>query len=189
MPPPRKTHVLDQSQFDQLLAWLDDDREAAGRRYEQIRWRLITIFAARGCTTPEELADETIDRVARRVSDIANEYVGDKARYFFGVANNVHHEYLKQPAAAEIEAPLLDEREDKERVHDCLERCLSRLAVEDRAMLLRYFSQEKRAKAELHRAMADEMGISINTLRLRILRLKQKLQPCVERCLERADIF
>ena len=189
MPPPRKTHVLDQNQFDQLLAWLDEDREAAGRRYEQIRWRLITIFAARGCSTPEELADETIDRVARRISDIADDYVGDKARYFFGVANNVHHEYLKQPAIAEIDSPPVEEEQDKERVHGCLERCLSRLDAADRAMVLRYFSQDKRAKVELHNDMADEMGITINTLRLRVLRLKQKLQPCVERCLERADVF
>ena len=56
-------------------------------------------------------------------------------------------------------------------------------------MVLRYFSQEKREKVELHNAMAEEMGITINTLRLRVLRLKQKLQPCVERCLERADVF
>ena len=188
MPPPRKTHVLDQAQFDQLLAWLDEDREASGRRYEQIRWRLITIFAARGCATPEELADETIDRVARRVAEIVNDYVGDKARYFFGVANNVHHEYLKRPTLEESQIPAFEEDRDKDRAHDCLEQCLSRLAPADRAMVLRYYSQEKRVKVELHNAMAEEMGITINTLRLRVLRLKQKLQPCIEHCLERTDV-
>lgn len=187
MPPPRKTHVLDQPQFDRLLAWLDEDREAAGQRYEQIRWRLVTIFAARSCATPEDLADETIDRVARRVSDIAQDYVGDQARYFFGVANNVHHEYLKRASHEEIKEAIADPEPDKERIHQCLERCLDNVATEDREMILRYYSRVKKAKVDLHNDMAKQMKITINTLRLRVLRLKQKLQPCIERCLERAD--
>ena len=39
-------------------------------------------------------------------------------------------------------------------------------------MMLRYYSQEKQAKIELHKTMAGQMGITINTLRLRVLRLK-----------------
>ena len=188
MPPPRKIHVLQQEELDRLLTWLDEDRERAGHLYEKIRWRLITIFAARGCPVPEELADETTDRVARRVADIAQNYTGDKARYFFGVANNVHHEYLKRPAPPEMTE--LDEGEsDKERLHYCLEQCLSRLPEADREMILRYFAHEKGTKVDLHKQLAAELGININTLRLRVLRTKQKLQPCVERCLERTEVF
>src|SRR5947209_6617862 len=36
--------------FDRLLAWLNPDREQAGQRYEEIRRRLIKIFARRGCS-------------------------------------------------------------------------------------------------------------------------------------------
>ncbi len=189
MPPPRKTHVLEQAQFDQLLSWLDDDPEAAGLRYEQIRRRLITIFAARGCATPEELADETIDRVARRVPDIANDYVGDQARYFFGVANNVHHEYLKRPPDPELPTASAKNEPDKETIHQCLERCLAKFSDAERQMILHYYSQQKKAKVDLHKQMAEEMGITINTLRLRVLRMKEKLQPCLARCLERTDFF
>ncbi len=194
MPPPRKIHVLSQEDLDRLLTWLDEDRELAGQIYEKIRWRLITIFAARGCQVAEELADETIDRVARRVSDIAEGYAGDKARYFFGVANNVHHEYLKRPAPPDpdelTEARHDKEQPDKERMHDCLEQCLQRLPETDRRMILRYFSHEEKAtKVDLHKQLAAELGININTLRLRVLRTKQKLQPCVERCLERTEVF
>lgn len=185
MPPPRKIHVLAQEDFDRLLAWLDADRELAGLAYEKIRWRLVTIFAARSCPVPEELADETIDRVARRVSDIAEGYEGDKARYFFGVANNVHHEYLKRPAPPETQGEIGDGETDKERIHNCLEQCLGRLPDKERELILRYYSQEKKAKVELHKQMTAELEITINTLRLRILRMKEKLQPCVERCLER----
>lgn len=187
MPPPRKTHILSQEDFDRLLAWLDQDRERAGLAYEEIRRRLTTIFAARGCSAPEDLADETLDRVARRVADIAETYSGEKAKYFFGVATNVHHEYLKRPAPPEPE--LIDEPDDKERIHACLERCLERLSGDARGMILRYYSQEKHAKIALHKSMAEEFGVSINTLRLRILRMKEKLQPCLERCLAKEDIL
>jgi len=189
MPPPRKIHVLAQEDFDRLLTWLEQDRERAGLAYEEIRRRLTTIFAARGCSVPEDLADETIDRVARRVADIAATYAGDKAKYFFGVATNVHHEYLKRPAPPEPTEELIDDAPDKERTHDCLERCLEKLSGDARAMILRYYSQEKQAKIALHKGMAEGFGVSINTLRLRILRMKEKLQTCLERCLAREDIL
>jgi DNA-directed RNA polymerase specialized sigma24 family protein len=192
MPPPRKIHVLAPEDFDRLLGWLDQDREQAGLIYESLRGRLITIFAARNCPIPEELADETMDRVARRVADIADAYTGDKARYFFGVANNVHHEYLKRPVAPETQEEITvrePAETDRERVHNCLEQCLSRLSDAGRETILRYYSQEKQAKIELRVQIAAELGISLNTLRLRVLRWKEKLQPCVERCLERTDVF
>lgn len=189
MPARRVTHTLEQAELNRLLEWLDSDRERAGERYEEIRRRLITIFAARQCAVPEELADETIDRVARRVADIAGSYTGDKALYFFGVANNVHHEYLKKPAPPDPSNIIDDEPDDREQRHDCLEECLGKLPGELRAMLVRYYSEERQAKIELHKQMAAEMGITINTLRLRVLRLKEKLQPCVERCLKRNELL
>lgn len=186
MPARRITRTLEQADLDRLLVWLDSDCERAGERYEQIRWRLITIFAARNCAVPEELADETIDRVARRVVDIETNYVGDKAVYFFGVANNVHHEYLRKPAPPENVALSDEDTGEREQEHHCLEQCLNKLPSGAREMLLRYYSQEKQAKIELHKGMAGQMGITINTLRLRVLRLKGKLQPCIQRCLERS---
>jgi len=190
MPAPRKYHVLSQEDFDRLLTWLDEDRERAGLAYEQIRRRLTTIFAARACPVPEELADETIDRVARRVADIAAGYEGEKAKYFFGVANNVHHEYLKRPAPAETEREWInDDTADKERAAACLERCLGTLPGDGRVMILRYYSEDKQAKIDLHKRMVAEFGVSINTLRLRVLRMKEKLQPCLERCLANEGIL
>ena len=189
MPARRTTRTLEQAELDRLLVWLDSDRERAGERYEQIRWRLITIFAARNCAVPEELADETIDRVARRVADIEANYTGDKARYFFGVANNVHHEYLKKPASPGTALLSDEDTGGSEQVHHCLEQCLDKLPSGAREMMLRYYSEEKQAKIELHKTMAGQMGITINTLRLRVLRLKEKLQPCIRRCLERSDLI
>lgn len=170
-----------------MLLWLDPDRERAGIAYEQVRRRLTTIFAARNCPVPEDLADETIDRVARRVADIVESYAGDKAKYFFGVATNVHHEYLKRPSPPERGEALISHDSDQERTYACLDQCLGKLPGAAKELLLHYYAEERQAKIALHQRMAAELGISINTLRLRILRMKEKLQPCVERCVAKAE--
>src|SRR5437588_12341826 len=115
MTPARKLRVLCREDFDRLLFWLDPDAERAGVVYEKIRCRLIAILASRGCPIAEELADETIDRVARRVVDIQATYVGDQAIYFLGHMNNVHHEYLHQPVLGRI--GIADDSDDRERTH------------------------------------------------------------------------
>lgn len=191
MPPPKKLHILTQEDFERLLAWLDEDRERAGAAYEKIRWRLVTVFAARSCPVPEELADETIDRVARRVGDIEATYVGDKIFYFFGVANNVHHEYLKRPAASGAvpaagagDDPAGDrDSADREQAHHCLEHCIDQLPGDAGQLIRRYYAADKGAKIDLRKQLADGLGVSVNTLRARALRIREKLQACIEKCL------
>ena len=182
MSPAKKLHVLEQDEFDQLLGWLDPDPQRAGLTYEKIRRRLISILASRGCTCAEDLTDEIIDRVARRVVDIRDEYVGDKAIYFLGVMNNVHHEYLKHPTMPRPPEPV-DDADAKEKTHQCLERCLASLTNSSRQMIERYYAEDKQAKIDLRKRIAKEFGISPNTLRLRALRIREKLQACIEQCL------
>ena len=183
MSPAKKLHILRQEEFDRLLSWLDPDPERAGLTYEKIRWRLVAILASRGCSSAEELADETIDRVARRVADIQDSYVGDQAIYFLGVMNNVHHEYLKRPSVPRPPAPD-DDVEAKEQTHLCLERCLDKLAPHSRQMIERYYAADKQAKIDLRKRIAADLGISLSTLRLRALRIREKLQVCIEHCLQ-----
>src|ERR1043166_3430144 len=91
-----KNWVLSQEAFDALLDWLDSDREQAGIKYEEIRARLIIILTGRGCVDAEDLADETINRVTKRLSTIKEEFTGDPTRYFFGVANKIYMEYMRR---------------------------------------------------------------------------------------------
>jgi DNA-directed RNA polymerase specialized sigma24 family protein len=186
MSPAKKLQVLKQEEFDRLLSWLDEDTQRAGVIYEKIRYRLITILASRGCSIPEELADETIDRVARRVADIRETYVGEKALYFLGVMNNVHHEYLKRPARPQPATVDYEDVAAKEITHLCLDKCLDRLAPHSRLLIERYYAENKHAKIDLRKRIAAEFGINISTLRLRALRIREKLQVCIEQCLELA---
>ncbi|MEJ7712917.1 MAG: hypothetical protein WKF84_24510 [Pyrinomonadaceae bacterium] len=52
-----------------LLNGLDADRERAGDKYEELRRILIRFFEWRGAPFPEEQADETFNRVARRLDE------------------------------------------------------------------------------------------------------------------------
>ena len=177
-----KNWSLSQEAFDALLDWLDSDRELAGIKYEQIRSRLIKIFTGRGCVDPEELADETINRVTSKLIEIQKEFTGDRARYFFGVANKVHLEYLRRKMPQPQSAPTDSVRAELE--YHCLERCIARLSEEDRALLLKDYGAKGQTQAERRKALADELGISLNALRIRVYRIRTALKECIEKCIQ-----
>lgn len=179
-----KNWQLSQEAFDALLAWLDSDREQAAMKYEKIRSGLIKIFKGRGCIEPEDLADETINRVTSKLKEIEKDFTGDRTRYFFGVANKVHLEHLRK----KLPQPLPSPPNDPHRIeleYNCLERCIDRLSKDDRELLLRY-GAEGRKETELRRALAEERGIAPNALRIRVYRIRQALKNCVEKCVERS---
>src|SRR2546421_3106679 len=55
--------------FSKLLAHLDPDGERAGEKYEDLRRTLIKFFEWRGAPFPEDHADETFNRVARKLNE------------------------------------------------------------------------------------------------------------------------
>jgi len=187
----KKQWVLTQDAFDGLLDWLDADHERAGRKYEAIRLRLIKIFTCRGCREAEDLADETINRVTAKVAEVVNTYNGDPALYFYGVGQKVHLEYLRktQVHQTHISADAAKSNssafaDDIEPEYQCLERCLDHLPKDHRKLVLEYYQQEKRAKIEHRKRLAEELGIAVNALRIRAHRIRLALQQCVHACLE-----
>lgn len=176
-------NILTQAAFDSLLAWLDADREQAGRKYENIRQRLIKIFTCRGRPDAEELADETINRVTLKAPEVAREYVGDPALYFYGVAQKIYLESVRKrpPAVVPVVAATSDEIE---REYECLERCLERLPPSGRELVLEYYQNDKRAKIDHRKQLAQKLGIAQNALRIRAHRIRATLQQCVEECLQ-----
>ncbi len=181
-----KEWVLTQESFDALLAWLDPDRELAGQKYESIRMRLIKIFACRGCYEPEDLADETINRVTNKLNDLEG-FVGERARYFYGVANKVHMEYLRRKPPPPQPPPMNDPFEI-EKEYDCLDRCMQTLTADNRNLVLQYYQEEKKAKIEHRKQLADQFGIALNALRIRAHRIRAALQDCVQKCVHEATV-
>jgi DNA-directed RNA polymerase specialized sigma24 family protein len=169
--------------FDSLLSWLDADRDQAGTKYEQIRQRLIKIFTCRGCTDAEELADETISRVTLKAPKVSKDYVGDPALYFYGVAQKVFLESLRKHPPAVMPPPVVNSNEI-EQEYECLERCMEQLSKSNKKLVLEYYQNDKRAKIDQRKEMAQRMGIAQNALRLRAHRIRLTLQRCVKSCLE-----
>jgi RNA polymerase sigma factor (sigma-70 family) len=178
--------------FDEILVWLNPDRELAATMYVQLRHDLEKIFTFRGRADPEGLTDEVFDRVAKKVKEIRPTYVGDPRLYFRAVANNVVKEDLKKARTqvsldeSELPEPITTERDedDSEDIEECLRSCLQKLSAENRKLIVEYFAKEKQAKIDHRSELAQQFGISVENLRVRVYRIRVSLQGCIEHCLK-----
>lgn len=185
---------LKRNMLDELLQWLDPDRQEAARKYEEIRRSLVKIFAWRKCADAEGMADDAIDRVAAKVNTIKDKYDGNPYRYFFGVAKNLIREYQKtldlHVSLNDLEIPTgsvpVGELRDVEQEDICLRQCLQKLTAAERLQIIRYYGGEKTEKIRSRKEMAKELGIEQNTLRVRMYRLRATLETCLEKCLGRS---
>jgi DNA-directed RNA polymerase specialized sigma24 family protein len=176
-----------------FLVGLDPDSDRAGEKYESLRLTLMKFFDWRGAHFPEELADETINRVIRKLDE--GETIRDLPTYCHGVARLVLLEKLKGPEnkradfetlpPAALVAPERSEREDVDEKKDCFERCLKDLPAESRQLILQYYSDEKREKIDRRLAMAERLGIPLNALRSRAQRVRNRLEECVNGCMNK----
>lgn len=160
-----------------MLGWLNPDPEEAVKSYEKIRRRLIEILSSRGCHEPEDWTDKVIDRVVAKVDEVTKNYEGDPAYYFYGVAKKVLLEYWKiKPPTPPPPPPPSD---DKEWQYALLEKCLALLPLEDRDLVINYYSKAGKKKVIYRTEMASKLGIGLNALRIRVYRLRIILKDCV----------
>jgi RNA polymerase sigma factor (sigma-70 family) len=187
---PRRSWALTQEAFDRLLASFGEDRESAGQKYLEVRNNLLRFFEWRGCPCPEDHADETINRLARRLDE--GEEIRNPAGYAIGVARMLLLEINKkrvreQQALGEIrnlQTEEADESDSEQRV-ECLRSCLQTLTPDNRELIVEYYQGEKSSKIENRKRLTERFNVPVNTLRMRALRLREKLQGCVEDCLNK----
>ena len=175
--------TLTREAFDNLLSWLARDREDAARKYEEIRRKLIKLFNCRGCAYPEELTDETINRVIKIVQSTANEYSGNPILLFFAVAKNVGYEFSRKRELQPWEL-MVREHTIREDELDCLDQCLERLPETGRDIISRYYEEQGREKIQNRQKIATELGVDINALRIQACRIRKLLRNCVFSCME-----
>lgn len=183
--------------FRRLLAWLDEGAQTDGEKYVEMRRRLVSYFDRKSCHAPEELADETLNRVARRLEEEGAIECDSPAHYCYIVARFVFMEFLRgaeretdsldelarEPAAPNSATPDSDdERERREKMLECLERCAARLDEDSRELIIAYYTGERRAKIENRRAIAAKLNVSQNALSIRACRIRDKLEACVKKC-------
>ena len=186
--PRRKGWGLTQEAFDRLLSHLDPDRERAGEKYEQLRLKLVKFFEWRGAPFPEEHADEALNRVTKRVAE--GEAVRDFHSYSLGAARLVFLETLKEPDSHRTSLDSLPplpapppESDDSRLRLECFEKCLRALPAESCELITQYYQEEKRAKIDHRKALAAQLGIPLNALRIRAHRIREKLEACLDDCL------
>ena len=181
--------TLTQEAFDKLLVALGGgNRESGSEKYLEIRSNLTRFFEWRGCAFPEDHADETINRIARKVAE--GEEILNPSGYAMGVARLLLLEILKsrqreQSALTEIgqaNEAYVESADGEDRL-DCLRDCLQNLSPDSRDLILQYYQGEKGEKIQNRKKLLDRLGIPVNTLRMRALRLRERLQGCVEQCM------
>ncbi len=194
----REERVLSPIAFDQLLAWLDEGQDSQGERYLEMRRRLVTYFDRRNRQAADDLADETLNRVARTLETDGVIETSPPARYCYVVARFVLLEDVRRSRsvntvseswgldAAAFRDPKIGPRDDdaalRESRLDCLDRCLHGLKPEQRELVLEYYRDTKRQKIDRRQALARRLGISMNALAIRASRIRATLESCVSAC-------
>jgi DNA-directed RNA polymerase specialized sigma24 family protein len=169
-----------QDAFDNLLSWLDPDRDVAGRKYQIIHAGLVRIFVSRGFSDAEDLADLTVKRVTDLLPRIKDDYVGERPPYFYKVASYIILETRRRREIAMDVSPVEPAHENNAgETYEHLLKCLELLPEEKRELILDYHLYQGREKIEQHERMAKERGISVEALRSRAHQIRKTLKRCV----------
>ena len=196
MKPELKRHwTPTEPSFRRLLEWLDEGADSGGERYVDMRRRLSAYFERRKCRTPDDLADETLNRVARRLEEEGTLTDGPPGRYCYIVAKFVFLEHVRRTereGSVELHvedgmntgpgAAAGEHAAHSERRLSCLERCLASQTPGDRELILEYYGAGQQRHAERRRALAARLGLTANALAIRACRIRDKLEGCVHTC-------
>ena len=177
-----------------VLAWLNSDSETAAKEYVRLHLMLTKMFESRGSSSPEDLADETFERVGRQLLEGKRIRTETPASYLYGVARYIMREQWAKPPYAPLEEVTpsdvpqndpreVDESEKKETRHLCLDRCLNELPEEARTLILEYYSEDESLKIDTRDRMAVHLKIASGVLRNRIYKLRKIVRNCVFKCL------
>ncbi len=181
---------LSDEDFNILLNWFSANSDEAGEIYKKIHSGLERFFRFRGCADCITLADETINRVAIRLDTLTIDEDTKITSIFYGFALNVFKEYLRDDLsnAVELTWNIISgsnqddaNKNEKNLKFDCLDVCLDKLKAKERKLIKKYYSKEKAEKIILRKKMSEELGITQTALHVRIYRLKEALNKCIQR--------
>lgn len=193
--------IATEGSFAALLEWLDQGFDTKGEAYLEVRRRLVTYFDRKGCRDADDLADETLNRVQRRLEEEGTIESESPAKFCYAVAKFVFLEFVRSGRAREISeehfdktpaafvaqgGPDDDEISERENSLRCLERCIAELDEQRRELVIGYYQGELRSKIENRRRLAAKLGLSLNALSIRTFRIRERLENCVRKCIEGA---
>ena len=186
---PRKSAwVLTEKAWHRFLTWLDGSK-FEGNGYVEIQRRLVRYFARKHCPFPEELADEVLNRVARRLEEEGSISTDEPAHYCYIVARFVFLESTRQnqnhPLKDSKPVDVMAKRDEVDRRSESLEKCLQSLDSEDRSLILDYYRGQKQDRVESRKKLAAKWKLTTNAVFIRVCRIRRKLEECVQKSMER----
>ena len=176
---------LNSKSYSLLLETFSSDEKVAAFAYAKLRDSLIRFFQIKGDDAPDEAADETLDRVAAKLSEAV--LIEDLTKYSFGVARLVFLENLrkaqKQKKAFEDFRLSNALQKNDEETDDFapFRKCFESLPDAEKNILQTYFDDLPFDEINENRLkLTDKLGVSLNNLRLKIFRLRRRLEDCVQ---------
>ncbi len=169
----------DDEAFIKFLRRLYPDSPSTEHAYQATRLTLRKYFQWKRCNDPQDLADETIKRLIAKLKDkdVDMDAIESPSGYLRTFAKHVYYESVRQNIRDEkivkglqgVEPSFVDEE------GDCRKECLQKLAPNDRKLITDYYA-----------GVALE-HTNLNSLRVRIYRIKIKLKAYYEECLKKPN--
>jgi len=176
--------------LDKILDLLGPNEEAAATEYRKLHTRLSRFFEWNGIEDPAALADETIDRLAKRaVAEDVAEKVRNPSGFALGIARlllqeEVRRQHRKTEAIRHWEILRRPSTSEDGAMDAALDHCLGKLSQNRRTLLLEYYSYNRNEKIRKHAKLTEELGITPNSLRNRVLRARKDMETCMRKFLE-----
>ncbi len=190
----RRRRDFNPEDFERLLIHLDPDPSHAWQCYDKLRKRLVIFFEHNHCLEAEELAEEVLDRVAKKLN---SQEIQNIRQFAFGIARNVRREASRTNKRKDMAKPFdlanlisTDEnpedaiigRIDTERKLYCFLKCIQGLPANERRLIFEYYPTDDGNPEEHRQGLAEMLGVSTGTLRTRMSRLRKQLEKCFKKC-------
>lgn len=204
---PKEKPQLQDREFELLLTWLGGDSERGADAYLEFHQRITALFMNWQSCAPEDLADETLSRLAHQLADGKEIKRASRSPYVHGIAKNIRREHWRRCEDCkrqrvrredgrndEGDSDLVgsqsvigslgdsEDTDEKERMLKCLDECLDKMSEEERLILMEYYSEDKTRKIVTRDRIAGRLGVTSGALRQRIWKLRTPLRDCVVKC-------
>lgn len=180
---------LSKTTFQQFLQTLDSDEDKAAAKYLELRSGLESFFEWRDCENTEELTDIVFDRVTKKI--VEGEIIENVEAFCVSIAKFVVMEYkrkslrnieLEEVAETENFAEKIEAEDLRKRNLECLRKCLAQFPDKKRKLLVDYYDTEESTMIPKRKSLAEKLELNLNSLRIRVSRLKAKLERCTKDC-------
>jgi hypothetical protein len=192
VPAPAKRWSLDRAAFEALLDALDADREISSKKYTALHERLVRFFQWNNVEEADALADETLDRLARRIASdrssvagVTTDAVKEPEKFAAGIARLLLHEHWRQLQRHDQAMQSMKQhdwmahsamQQETEALASVLDECLRTLPAPQRELIQKYYGAEGQNQIESRKRLANQYKISLNALRNRAMRIRAELE-------------